>query len=112
MRLIHENVPYLTTKLSTIERFSSILAEKPFERRNWFIRRDQRFNLSPEDPPRPIRETGIYAQAKAVCVDEGYLTINTEFYPKAIFNYEQTRTDLMAAIDALDTGQKGILGIR
>ena len=118
MRLIHENVPTLNHKVgNTIERFfKQCTAEKPFERRNWFIHgTDQRFNLSPEDPPETHpRNWYIRSERETVCkLDENFLlfTINTEFYPlKAIFNYEQARTDLMAAIDALDTGQKEYFG--
>ena len=118
MRRIHESVPTLNHKVgNTIERFFKRCApEKPFERRNWFIHgSDQRFNLSPEDLPESHpRNWYIRSERETVCkLDEHFLlfTINTEFYPlKAIFDYEQARSDLVAAIDALDANQKEYFG--
>ena len=118
MRLIHENVPTLNHKVgNTIERFfKKCTPEKPFERRNWFIHgTDQRFNLRPEDFPESHPRTWyIRSERETVCkLNENFLlfTINTEFYPlKAIFNYELARSDLVAAIDALDNNQKEYFG--
>ena len=118
MRLIHENVPTLNHKVgNTIERFfKKCTPEKPFERRNWFIHgTDQRLNLRPEDfPESQPRSWYIRSERETVCkLDKNFLlfTINTEFYPlKAIFDYELARSDLVAAINALDNNQKEYFG--